>query len=36
MKLVFIDALPYAPDDPRLTDYDELVRLAEDVTVKIG
>jgi hypothetical protein len=29
MKLVFLDALPIAPTDPRLTDFESLVRLAE-------
>jgi hypothetical protein len=34
IKLVFIDALPFVPDDPRLTDFDALVELAEAVSME--
>ena len=34
IKLVFIDALPSVPDDPRLTDFDALVKLAEAVAIE--
>ena len=34
IKLVFIDALPFVPDDPRLTDFDALVKLAEAVAIE--
>lgn len=34
IKLIFIDALPFVPDDPRLTDFDALVELAEAVSIE--
>jgi len=34
IKLVFIDALPVVPDDPRLRDFDALVELAETVSIE--
>lgn len=36
VKLVFIDALPLAPEDARLNDYDALVRLAARLDERTG
>jgi hypothetical protein len=36
VKLVFIDALPIAPEDPQLSDYPALVRLAGELDERIA